>query len=335
MSTFTATASSLKHTKSSSSSTWSDGAFQGTYTGGYPRVGGMLFNTLRNVNWSNQIIEGIKFKFTFDEAGHRRPKKISLYRATRNSFGGTGTAFRGASIGSVTTSGNAYDATLTVTASGSTLTKLIDMLQNSTINMLCIYTSESIPGSDTYSENYLRINAAQMIITYSPKGSAGTLDKTSVPAGEGVNLTITPLSGVDEDALTHTVTWKMGSLSETRELAAGVFEDSFTVPLDWLTAIPSAASGSASCTITTAVSGTTRGSRSYSFTVTTPDSAAPTFDAQIVPAGQVAEGYYQYLSAATISAMGAQAQYGAIQQVLLLRLRRTSVQRKYLLQRPA
>lgn len=310
-STFTATASSLKHTKSSSSSTWQNGAFQGTYTGGYPRVGGMLFSTLRNVNWSEQIIEGIKFKFKFDEAGHRRAKKISLYRATRNSFGGTGSAFRGASIGSVTTSGDAYNKTLTVTASGSTLTKLIDMLQNSSINMLCIYTSESIPGSDTYSENYLRINAADMIITYSPKGSSGTLDKSTVPAGEEITLTVTPLGDVDQDTLTHTVEWKMGDRTEVRELAAGELEDVFTVPMAWLETIPSATSGGASCTITTIATGTVRGSRTYNFTVTAPESAAPTFDAVIAPAGQVTAGYYQYLSAAQISAANAAAQYGA------------------------
>lgn len=310
-STFTATASSLKHTKSSSASTWSNGAFQGTYEGGYPRVGGMLFDTLRNVDWSAQIIEGIKFKFKFDEAGHRRPKKISLYRATRNSFGGTGSAFRGASIGSVTTSGDAFNTTLTVTASGSTLTKLIDMLQNSTLKMLCIYTSESIPGSDPYSENYLRINAAQMIITYSPKGSSGTLDKSTVPAGENITLTVTPLGDVDQDTLTHTVEWKMGDLTETRQLAAGELEDVFTVPMAWLATIPSAVSGSASCTITTIAAGAVRGSRSYSFTVTAPQSAAPTFDAEISTAGQVTAGYYQYLSAAYISASNAAAQYGA------------------------
>lgn len=310
-STFTAAASALKHTKSSSSSTWQNGAFQGTYTGGYPRVGGMLFSTLRNVNWSEQIIEGIKFKFTFDEAGHRRAKKISLYRATRNSFGGTGANFRGASIGSVTTSGDAYNKTLTVTASGSTLTKLIDMLQNSSINMLCIYTSESIPGSDTYSENYLRINAADMIITYSPKGSSGTLDKSTVPAGEEITLTVTPLGDVDQDTLTHTVEWKMGDRTEARELAAGELEDVFSVPMAWLETIPSATSGGASCTITTIAAGTVRGSRTYSFTVTAPASAAPTFDAVIIPAGQVTAGYYQHLSAAKISAANAAAQYGA------------------------
>ena len=309
--TFTATASGLKHTKSSSSSEWANGAFQGTYTGGYPRVGGILFSTLRNVNWSEQIIEGIKFKFKFDEAGHRRAKKISLYRATRNTFGGTGANFRGAAIGSVTTSGDAYNKTLTVTASGSTLTKLIDMLQNSTINMLCIYTNESIPGSDTYSENYLRINAAEMIITYSPKGSSGTLDKSTVEAGDTLNLTVTPLGDVDQDALTHTVEWKMGSYSATQTLEAGELETTYTVPIAWLNAIPSAASGAASCTLTTYVDGTARGSRSMAFTVTAPDSAAPTFTARIAPAGKVTAGYYQYLSAATVSAANAAAQYGA------------------------
>ena len=309
--TFTAVASGLKHTKSSSSSDWANGAFQGTYTGGYPRVGGILFSTLRNVNWSEQIIEGIKFKFKFDEAGHRRAKKISLYRATRNTFGGTGANFRGAAIGSVTTSGDAYNKTLTVTASGSTLTKLIDMLQNSTINMLCTYTSESIPGSDTYSENYLRINAAEMIITYSPKGSSGTLDRSTVEAGDTIGLTVTPLGDVDQDALTHTVEWKMGSYSATQTLAAGELDAVYTVPMAWLNAIPSAASGAASCTLTTYVDGTARGSRAMAFTVTAPDSAAPTFTAKIAPAGKVTAGYYQYLSAATVSAANAAAQYGA------------------------
>lgn len=310
-STFTATASSLMHTRSGSSSTWNSGAFQGTYTGGYPRVGGILFNTLRNVNWSEQIIESIKLTLTFDAAGHRRTKKIGFYRGTRNTLSGTGTSFRGASIGTIATSSNAFDTTLTVSVTGAAFTRLVDMLQNSSINTLCTYTGEAIPGSDTYSENYLRINVAKMIITYTPKSSTGKLNKSSVPAGSAISLDITPVGDVNQSSLTHTVKWAMGSKSSTQSLAAGVLETEFTVPMDWLTTIPNAASGAASCTITTIANGVTRASRSYSFTVTAPNSAAPTFDAQIAVAGQVTAGYYQYLSAAYVRAVNASAQYGA------------------------
>ena len=311
-STFTAKASKVGYTKSSSASTWyTAGAFQGTYEGGYPRVGGMLFSTLRNVTWSDQIIEGIKLKLTFDAAGYNRAKTVYLYRGTKNTLSGTGSAFKGAYIGGIATGGKAFSQTLTMSVTGTALTRLTDMLQNSSINTLCTYTSEEIDGSSGYSDNYMMITAAQMIITYSPKGSSGTLDRSSVPAGESIGLTVTPLSGADTDSLTHTVTWAFGGQSETQTLEAGVLETEYTVPMDWLTEIPGAASGTATCTLTTAVDGTTQGSKSYSFTVTAPASAAPTFDAEIEAAGQVTAGYYQYLSAATIRAANAAAQYGA------------------------
>lgn len=311
-STFTVKASKVGYTKSSSSSTWYyGGAFQGTYEGGYPRVGGMLFSTLRNIKWSDQIIEGIKLKLTFDKAGYNRAKNVYLHRATKNTLDGTGSAFRGASIGAVNTGKQAYDRTITMSVTGTALTRLIDMLQNSSINTLCTYTSEEIGGTSGYSDNYMMITAAWLIITYSPKGSGGTLDRSTVPAGEEIALTVTPLGDVDEETLTHTVEWKMGEYSAVQELPPGELESRFTVPPEWLNAIPNAVSGSAGCTLTTIVNGEVRGSRSYSFTVTVPESAAPTFDAEISPAGQVTAGYYQYLSAALISAANAAAQHGA------------------------
>ena len=308
-------ASRLAYVRGDSSSSWdTSGAFQGMYSGSAVRTGAMLFPTLLSVDWTKQIVVGIQLRMVFASAGGSHGKTIGLYRGTKKGgISGSGGSMRGAKIGDVYCS-NAYNVTRTPTfnagANAETFEALIAWLKSMSSDTLAIYVNEGLWSSHSYSYNYLKITSAALIIDYEPAGSDGKLSKTSVEAGTAVSLTITPPEGLEASALTHSVKWAFGSHSETYSIAAGTLSDSFTIPLSWLDAIPSASSGSASCELTTYQSGTSRGSKTLSFTVTVPASAAPTLSAAIAPAGQVTSGYYQYLSAAKVTASAA-GKYGA------------------------
>ena len=62
MSTFSLTADKLGYVTRTSYSSWTLGkADQGRWTGGYPRVGAMLFSQLRDgIDWSEQNINAIR-----------------------------------------------------------------------------------------------------------------------------------------------------------------------------------------------------------------------------------------------------------------------------------
>lgn len=292
-------------------SSWlSRGAYQGQYSGGYPRVGVMKFGTALDVNWPNQIISEIRLILTFPNAGYNEEKTIWLYRGAKNKIEGTGESMIGAGIGSFKTNGKAYNATRTITFSASSNSSvfngLVTWLQSMTTSTLTIYHDETTSGE--YTQNYLEITAATMIVTYEPAGSSGTLDKTSVVAGESVNLTITPLENTG--TLTHSVEWTMGEASSGVIQLGDALTASYSVPLDWLSQIPNAAQGTAYCKLTTYVDGVERSTRSVAFTVYAPADLAPTFDAVISPVGTT-ESYYQYIGAAKVEIQNAESQYGA------------------------
>ena len=77
--------------------------------------------------------------------------------------------------------------------------------------------------------------------------SDGSLASTSVAAGSAAKINITAYNS----AYTHKVIWKFGSYFNTQSVAAGVTSASYTIPLTWLNAIPSATSGAATATLET------------------------------------------------------------------------------------
>ena len=124
--------------------------------------------------------------------------------------------------------------------------------------------------------------------------------------------------GNDFPQYTHRVTWKFGSNSYAQTVAAGATSASYTIPLSWLNAIPSATSGAATATLETVdTSGVSLGSYSYGFTITAPSSVVPTISsvtASPVNDNSVLSGWGIYAygkSKATLKINGAAGAYGS------------------------
>ena len=315
MSTSTFSATVLGYVRGTSSSSWDrSAAFQGKYGNTSTRVGAMLFSTLHSVDWTMQDIQSISIQFRFGPAGGNYSKWIGLYRgAKKGGISGTGSSMMGAKLGDVKFS-NAYNAASTATfnenANAGIFAQLVEWLKAMQTDTIAIYVNETSVGSNNWSSNYAKVEAANLIIEYRPRCSDGTLDKGSVNAGQTITATVIPPDTEDSAVLTHDVKWSFGSYSTTQSLAADELTAALTVPMDWLNVIPGAASGNATCTITTYADGTLRGEIVLPFTITAPSSAAPDLSVQIAPAGKVTAGYYQYLSAAKITA-NASGKYGA------------------------
>ena len=283
MSTFNIAADKLGYVTRTSYSSWNtSSASQGAVTGGYARVGALLFSKLREgIEWADQNISEIRLTLTFSQAGLNREKSLYLYEGTQNDLTGTGTAMRGASIGSVKTNGTAYNSTRTVyfseTENASAFSNLVDWIQNGTTTTLALYVNEAASGYD-WSTNYLHISAATISIDHDVKGSKGTLSADSVEAGSSIALTVEPMEA--DSTVTHKVQWKFGSLaSSTTTLSSGTTTATYTVPLTWLNQIPNAVSGTAECVLTTLVGGVQTAQRSIPFTVTAGASVVPSFTA--------------------------------------------------------
>lgn len=315
MSTSTFSATALGYVRGTSSSSWDrSAAFQGKYGDTATRVGAMLFSTLHSVDWTMQDIQSISIQLRFGPAGGNYSKWIGLYRgAKKGAISGTGSSMMGAKLGDVKFS-NAYNAASTATfnenANAGIFAQLVEWLKAMQTDTIAIYVNETSVGSNNWSSNYAKVEAANLIIEYRPRCSDGTLDRGSVSAGQTITATVIPPVTEETAVLTHSVKWAFGSYSQTQELAEGERTAALTVPMDWLNAIPGAASGNATCTITTYADGTLRGDVALPFTITAPSSAAPDLSVQIAPAGKVTAGYYQYLSAAKITA-NASGKYGA------------------------
>lgn len=311
MSTFTASATTLAWRRDATS--WNtEGAMQGRYGDQTDRTGVMQFPTVRSVDWPNQTVSKIELKMVFDKVGTSAAKTISLYRGAKNAISGTGAQMRGAAIGSFSTGGTAYSSTRTVAFSESVnagaFANLVDWLKNGSTNTLVMYRSEAV-GVPNWSPNYLRVTSATLSVTYEIAGSGGQLDKDEVFAGETLALSISPLS----ETAAHEVVWSFGEHVQTQSLDAGETEAAFTVPMDWLDAIPDSASGAAVCTLTTFEDGVQKGARTMGFTVRAPQSAAPSFTAAIAADSERVdtEDFYQYLTRAVVRAENASAQHGA------------------------
>lgn len=312
MSMKTFAASQLGYVKKTTSSSWAGGAaYQGQYSGGSPRVGVMLFAGLLDVNWAEQAISKIELTLRFAGAGQGRDEKIiTAYRGAKSSITGTGQSMIGSLIGSFGTNGTAYNSTRTITFSATSnadaFAGLVAWLQSMTTNALTIYRSETTTGE--YTANYLKITAASMDITYEVAGSGGRLDRSEADAGEEITLSITPLES--DGTVTHAVEWTFGAESSGRIDLGSALTSAFTFPLDWLTEIPNAESGTAYCRLTTYVDGVERATRAIPITLKVPANIVPDFDMLVIPNG-TAGGYWQYLGGAKISVLDPVSYYGA------------------------
>ncbi len=314
MATFTTTANALKY---ASGSSWSSGkARQGVYSS-TRYEGAISFSGLSGLDFSNIAISRIKLNVTFGAAGGSSTKYLTFYKATSNTISGSIGGMRGTSLGRISVS-NAYNRAVTLTFDNSTNAALFTALRDyfmSGKRVLIIYvptTRGTYDGGFCY--DYLSVTAASLTITFDYLQSDGSLASTSVNAGSTATLNITAYNPV----YSHRVTWSFGSNTYTQIVSAGDTVASYTIPLSWLSAIPSALSGAASVTLETLdADGNSLGAYSYGFTITVPSSVVPTIgnvSSTPVNTSSVIAGWNLYASgksAAAITINNAAGAYGS------------------------
>ncbi|WP_418465404.1 DUF859 family phage minor structural protein [Faecousia sp.] len=301
------------YVKRTTSSDWdSSGAVQGAYGNDYPRVGVIRYEGLRNsVIWADQEISEIAIGLRFLAAGSDTTKTLTFWRGAKSVINGTGQSMIGSEMGSISVS-NAYNGVRTIelseTTNASLFNAFVSWLKDGQTETLAIYRNEGA-GSGRWSSNYLKIDATTLHIEYEPKGSKGTLNRTSVDAGQNVSLTIDPLDV--SGTVTHRVQWSFGSASSSvTELAAGETSADYTIPMDWCSQLPNAVSGQAVCTLTTLVDGVVSATREIPFAVMVPTSVVPSYSFESTPY-ETTGGYYQHIGKALLSIENAASQYGA------------------------
>lgn len=299
--------------KRTSYSDWdSSGATQGAYGNNYPRVGAIRYAGLHNsVVWADQEISQITVALRFLAAGSNRTKTLTFWRGAKSAISGTGQSMIGAEMGSISIA-NAYNGVRNIELSASSNSALfsafVAWLQDGQTETLVVYRNEGA-GSGSWSSNYLKIDATIIYIEYEPKGSKGTLNKTSVDAGQNVSLTIDPLDV--SGTVTHRVQWSLGNASSSiTTLPSGATSTNYTIPMNWCSQIPDAESGQAVCTLTTLVNGSVSATREIPFTVMVPASVVPSYSFNSTPY-ETSGGYYQHIGKALLSIVNASSQYGA------------------------
>jgi hypothetical protein len=313
MPTTTVTADSLKY---ASGSSWTSGkARQGVYSS-TRYEGAMLFSGLSAMAFGNIAISEIRMKLTFGAAGGSSTKNVTFYEGAKDTISGSIASMRGSSIGAVSVA-DAHSSTKTVTFSGGSnaamFTKLVSFFAGGGKILILYVPTTRGTYSGGYCYDYLAVEKAELTFTYEFLQSNGTPPGT-VAAGSTATLNITAFNS----AYTHRVVWKFGGNSYTQSVAAGAASASYTIPLSWLSAIPSATSGTASVSLETVdTGGLSLGTYTYNFMVTAPSTVVPTIGsvtASPVNDNTVLAGwgiFAQGKSKASIAINGAAGAYGS------------------------
>lgn len=181
-------------------------------------------------------------------AAHGANNNITGYSIYRKIGSGSWIYYKG--ISSSTTSGS---TTVTIDSAQTTYFAVaaLGTKTDSSSGMSTVYSTTTINASTT---------------------SDFTLSPIPVNAGSQITLTMT-----SNTASAHTATFSFASYTANVNIAAGTGTYAYTIPLAWLNAIPNTTSGTASVTLAT----TGGGKYTKTFTVTCPDSAAPTLSGSI------------------------------------------------------
>lgn len=168
----------------------------------------------------------------------------------------------------ITIDGTTYSGTNTFTTSTSaqllgTASKTVTHNDNGakTVSVSASFATGVSIGTLTTSKS--------LTLTTIPRVSDIEVDKTSLFAGEDIIATATPKSS----SFTDVITLSMGS--HTATLTSG---EAYTIPLNWLDAVPNAMKGTASVTVKTYNGSTLIGSKTVNVTVKVPTSAVPSVD---------------------------------------------------------
>ena len=314
MPSYSVSASEIKY---ASGSSWTSGkARQGVYSS--TRYEGALnFAGLANFSFSNIAVTGIQMRVTFGPTGGSSTKYLTLYGGAKNSISGSIASMRGSALGAVSVS-NAFDRTVALNFNSGSEAAIYNALVNfftSGNRVLILYVPKTRGTySGGYCYDYLSVTAMTLTFTYEYLQSSGSMANSSVAAGSAAKLNITAYNS----AYSHRVTWKFGTYSNVQTIAAGGTSASYTIPLNWLKAIPNAASGTASATLETLdASGNVLGTSGYNFTVTVPAGVTPNLESVTVApvnSNSVLAGWNAYAygkSQAKITINGASGAYGS------------------------
>ena len=140
---------------------------------------------------------------------------------------------------------------------------------------------------------YVDFSDFYAIVDYTVPYSSSTMNSASAEAGSALNFTI---SNSKLSELNHKIKLTFGTQSATVTVGRGVGTASYTVPMSWLEQMTDRASATGAAVLETYSGSTLVGSRSYSFTVTAPDSAAPTITLTLLQTGDARpSGWGMYL----------------------------------------
>ena len=187
----------------------------------------------------------------------------------------------------------------------------------SAISIVFSFQYSSVPSQSSSSSGSRSsfFDAVRLTLEYELPSSDGTIDVSEIEAGPDstITLTISP----SNPNYNHVVTWTFGSLTEVDTLAVGETTADLDVPLSFLNQIPNATSGEGTVTIDTYDGTELKGSKSYTFTVTVPDSVVPTagtFSATPVTQNvhqDLASTFIQGYSSANLSLSNVSGAYGS------------------------
>ena len=192
----------------------------------------------------------------------------------------------------------------------------INSLSSSILDITSKTVTVTVKGlSSTVNAMNFRSSSATLVVQYeqSYSKSTATLSPTSLDAG--TNMTVN-FSNNNLSSLSHKVTWSFGSNSNTVTTSTGAASASYTIPLSWINAIPSAVSGTGTVTVATYEGSSLIGSSSYSFTLNVPSSVVPSIES--ITATRVDNSvpsswgiYVQNRSGVTLTANNAAGSYGS------------------------
>lgn len=136
-------------------------------------------------------------------------------------------------------------------------------------------------GNET-SKNYQYFTSIEVTVEYSIPASTFTLSKTTLNAGEEMSVTIS----AQNSGYRHRVLWAFGSKSHSTDLNPGVTSVKYTIPMDWLSEIPSSVSGLGTVTVETYNGETRIGTNAQNFTLTCPSTIVPVVGEVTVTPGE-------------------------------------------------
>lgn len=159
-------------------------------------------------------------------------------------------------------------------------------------------------------------SSVTLVVEYDQSYGKSTASLSSSNLNAGSNMTVS-FNNDNIYSVYHKVTWSFGSYSNTVTTSIGSTSASYTIPFDWINAIPNAVSGTGTVAIATYASDSSYvGSNSYVFTLNVPSTVVPSIGS--ITATRIDNSvpsswgiYVQNRSGVTLTASNASGSYGS------------------------